>query len=725
MHRSLQGQEQGNTYVPSAIDAGTATKNPFLAFFVTADDGSIDGDLEVLWNESDSASDNKIPVHTSTAGKGRRSLLVSDTTGPELKRVSIGYVNENPYRELEIVFFAQANTPTFATGTVTVLTSASMTDGETFVLNDGINPALEFEFDSNSSVAAWDGDPNNNIPIAFTSPGDADTDIRDATVAAINQVLDADFFITASAGSGGVVNLTHDTGGAIGNITITTTGVPAFSVSGMSGGGGALEGTGGVDDEIDNLPFKSVGMSAGVACSNGQADNQVGIRAVLGVAPTLEGFSDRIYYHEGTNLTKYGSGDTLTSVGTDGYVVDDNADVTEEESVDDRTITTHANDTITAATDEVFLQNGDFTDDDVGRTINFATPTNNPGDHVIQSVITKQRAVLETNVTVDDSGAWTTTTVKDANLGAYAFDGDMSAEVSTGVVDLGRKYRSVNTTAAHILGRVWFTAPADQIVGIRIIGPSGTPKDNYPEDFTVEYLDAQAVGGPGSKGSLEPHNDAHWTAIDSPLTSQGTNIFDGAERGYEFLFTTPPPQADTFGIRLKTMKSVAGSLGSASSVEIAELLIFGKRGVITLTAGSNDLISVALDGTPSGPGTPGAVGSSFVDFNLGNVTTTGVVANEDMQQVADAINDQIRGYGIEALRTPLGFLWLRQTVAGDNCQLDLDSDDNTGNLSCNAELGFQAVDATQTQSAGTTQAVQKLPSQALTIIYRANISGDL
>lgn len=721
MHNSLSGQSS-DVYMPSAIDSVTATKNPFLAFFMAGDDGTIVSDQKVLWDESDSASDSKIPAHTSAAGKGRRSILLSDTTGPGLKRVSISYPTTSPYREIEYVFFAQANTPTYATGTIDVENGGTMVDGETFTLDDGINPPLTFEFES-PLTSTWDGTHSDNVPIGFSS-GDADTVIRDATVAAINQVLDTQLFITAAAGSGGVVDLTHDYGGVIGAVAITTSTSPAFSVSGMTGGS-ALEGTGGADDEVDNLKAKTVGFAAGVDCSSGQSDNQIGLRSILGTAPAIGGYSDRIYYHEGTGLHKYVSGETLGSVGTDGYVVEDDTATTGELADTIRTITVDSSDSITASNDELYCELGDFSEDDVGRWVTIVGATNNSGDHEIESVITKQRVVLKTDIASDDSGAWTSTTIIDQNYGSYAFDGDVEADFETEVIDLGRNFKSTSSLSNHVIGRVWQTAPAKQIAGVRIVGDVNQLNDLFPDGFTIQYLDASNVEGASSKGLLEPHDHTHWTTIDSAFTGKGSDIFAGGERGLEILFTTPPTQENTFGIRLSGLKSIKAVGGTASSVVVAELMIFGARDAISLVADTNDKMRVALNGTPTGPRTPGAVGSSFREFSVGNVATSGTASNEDMQTVADAINDKVRGYGLEASRNDLGFLLLKGTVAGDKAQLDLDSDDNTSNKSLNADVGFQSSASTVTQSAGATEPIQKKPGQGLTIIYRANISGDL
>jgi hypothetical protein len=722
LHACLNGHGGGPYRVP-AVDAGTAAVRPCQAFFVMATAPGKAGDARVTWNESDGASDTRIPPLGTTAGEGRRSLLTSDTTGPGLKRVSVAYPTTNPYREVEYVFFAQANTPNYASGQVVTQNGATVTDGSTFVLDDGINPALTFEMDSNGSVSEWDGDPSNNIPVVYGA-GDTQTQVRDKILAKINEMLkgigsspiDGRLNITASAGAGaGDVDLDHDTGGAIGNTTITVTGTGLSKTDFSGGGGGALEVGDDVTDfgYIDNLPIESVGMAAGRDCSSGETNNQIGIRAVLGLAPTFQGYSDRIYVHQGAGLHAYAGGEDVDTEG-DGYVQSGN------EEVIDHAITVNAADKITAADNSIYLENGDLEKADEGRTLAIVGATNNSGNHYIQKVITKKRAILASAISLDDSGAWTSTTLKDLNTGNHGFDGDINAEGTTGLVNWGQGWRSVNSGGPHVLGRVFGSALSDQITGIRIVGSPGVPKDNFPQAFTVQYLNSDLAGSPpgsapGDLTQLEPTDDNHWTTIDSPFTSEATNIFDGGEYGYEYLFTTPPPAAKCFGIRLFGMTAQ----DSNKAVEVAELVIFTTRGAITLVAGTNDRLTFASDQAPTGPGVPNGTPGTLNPYYLGNVSTTGVASNNDMQTIVDAINKQVRGYELEALRSDLGFLWVRLTVTGNETQADIAAEGADG---ANSDLGLPAA---ATSKVGTTQKLIKLPLQALSAIYRANMSGDL
>lgn len=102
-------------------------------------------------------------------------------------------------------------------------------EGETFTLNDGVNPATVFEFDRDGVVAG------GRVAVPIT-PGWSASQVRDAMVTAINGVVGG-LAITAAPGSGNTLNLTNDAAGAFGNVAITETVANAvFLVSGMTGG---------------------------------------------------------------------------------------------------------------------------------------------------------------------------------------------------------------------------------------------------------------------------------------------------------------------------------------------------------------------------------------------------------------------------------------------------------------------------------------------------------
>lgn len=118
-----------------------------------------------------------------------------------------------------------------ATGSITVVDGTTMVDGETFTLNDGVNPPTTFEFDSGGGVAP------GNVAIAFALL-DTPAQIAAATQAAINGV-GGSLAITANAPAGAVVPLVNDVAGVAGNVSITTSPAPAFTASGLGGGAAA------------------------------------------------------------------------------------------------------------------------------------------------------------------------------------------------------------------------------------------------------------------------------------------------------------------------------------------------------------------------------------------------------------------------------------------------------------------------------------------------------
>ena len=112
-------------------------------------------------------------------------------------------------------------------------THTGMTDGadegESFVLNDGVNVATTFEFDRDGSV----GGGRVAVPI---TPGMTAAQVRDAMVTAINGV-GGGLAITAAPGSGNTLSLVNDAAGSFGNQPITeSVGNGGFVVTGMSGG---------------------------------------------------------------------------------------------------------------------------------------------------------------------------------------------------------------------------------------------------------------------------------------------------------------------------------------------------------------------------------------------------------------------------------------------------------------------------------------------------------
>jgi hypothetical protein len=700
LYRALSGHPTVGTLSDITFDP---TDRPFEAFFAMADE-PIDGklaDKRVEWNESDGQFDAAVPVNKGNAGTGLRATLVtSDEGGTDLKRTAVAYPTTSPYRELEYTLFMQATSGIlYSNGSVTVDSVNLPADGKIMTLNDGVNPAVTFEFRATGSVT-----PGNVLIDTSGSPTDAT--LRDRIIDAVNGEANR-LNINATNGGAAIVGLTHTTGGAIGDQTIVEDFLPlgTWGKVNLSGGSAAETGL----RQIDNLPIKSVGLAAGVACGDGEVDSQIGVRSVIGLAPTVQGYSDRIYEHEGTGLHAYTGSDTV-GVNGDGYHQSGN----EEET--DRSIAADASfDGIDATDDSITMKNGAFTDADIGRALDVSGSASNNNRHTIDTVVNRYKVTVAENITVTEGGGFTADVI-DANGGEHCFDGDIESEVDTGLVAHGDKWRSVDGTGPHDIARAWATSKA--IHGIRVIHPAGIPKDNCLHTFKVQKLATVAQGnpsGPAAENDLEPANDNHWidigAEVDFTVSGQADNIFDGGERGYEFLFNVAHT---TRGIRITS----AQAFDALKAVEIAEIHMFSERAAITFTDGVDDAMRFATDGVPSG-GSPGPEGT-YKTFDMGDLTTTGDVSQNDMQSVADWLNKQIRGFELEAIRSEFGFLWIRATVAGDNAQLDVDSLANGSTAMTKLGLGSAVI-----QRDGTTQTVLKLPGDAMTILYRVNLSGDL
>jgi hypothetical protein len=138
------------------------------------------------------------------------------------------------------------------------------TDGQTFDLDDGVNPATVFEFDVDGG-----GVGGGNVAIDISADVTAE-DVRDAIVAAINGAASLD--ITASPDGFTKAKLLNDAVGASGNIAIATVGSPPGTFIGMQGGGlgwiafgsaGNIDAIMGNGDFTIEFDFDSVTLNAG------------------------------------------------------------------------------------------------------------------------------------------------------------------------------------------------------------------------------------------------------------------------------------------------------------------------------------------------------------------------------------------------------------------------------------------------------------------------------
>jgi hypothetical protein len=712
----------GGPYVPAEISA-SPTAYVFNALIFVADAPGIApgyvGDLRVAWNESDGSANTGIPPKKNASpplhlvGQGRRGVDLDTTADTNyLRRVAASYVTTTPYREGEYVVYAQPNDSATVKsgGSITAVAVANIIAGETFTLNDGIHAARVFEFVKTTPRSYTAG----RTMVDLVSKTTAD-DVRDAIIAAINGLDPDDFLIGASSGGAATVTLQHETGGAIGNTTSSETVADGgFVVTNMTGGSGREGASGGAQEnhEIDNLPIKAIGLAADLDCGAGEANSQWGIRSVIGIAPTFQGISDRGYQHEGKQLRKYVGGETVAGVGLDGFI--ESAALA---SVSLGSVTTNAGDSISSglitmvnAVDDLLSAGGFNQRLHFRKSFTITGGTNAGKTFTIKKVVGPTQIRVWETITDDTNGF--TAALATTHDGLNAFDGAVANEGACrpstdhhdepGTVALGEKYEAnvIGTAPDYAwVGRVWPTVR--KIRGIRLVIPAGVSKDAVPDYFQIQYLNS-ALGD-------EPANHAHWSTFasgDFSSTSQADALFEAGPYGVEYTF--PDTLPDTKGVRVYAIRASNATVPP----QVGELLIFTDMDPtgtgtpsgtgIELTADTDDRLDLATDGVPN-----------YRSFYLGDLGPT-----KSTQDICDAINAQVRGYQLEAVRSRFGYLWLRGTVAGDNSYTDIAYP--TGKANDKLKLP-----GAPQQKQGLTQIIRKLPPDALTFIYRINISGDL
>jgi hypothetical protein len=104
------------------------------------------------------------------------------------------------------------------------------TDGDTIILDDGVHPAVTYEFDGDASVT--DGPTLQGVTIGASATATIATLIALINTPTAGAVLD----ITASSGAGDSADLVNDDVGGHGNVAIIDA-ADNTTVTGMSGGG--------------------------------------------------------------------------------------------------------------------------------------------------------------------------------------------------------------------------------------------------------------------------------------------------------------------------------------------------------------------------------------------------------------------------------------------------------------------------------------------------------
>ncbi|HUV38778.1 MAG TPA: hypothetical protein VMY39_04150, partial [Planctomycetota bacterium] len=164
-----------------------------------------------------------------------------------------------------------------ATGSITHVAQASMVDGETFTLDDGVNPPTTFEYDQTGTNVPAPG----NIEIDISGDTTAIT-VEATTIAAINSVA-ATLLITASGAGTGVTNLTNVNPGAFNTAILETVADAGFIVAGMTGG--VAETTEAITDDGTGILIGSVDPAYATTITVSGVDILPnGINYALGVA---------------------------------------------------------------------------------------------------------------------------------------------------------------------------------------------------------------------------------------------------------------------------------------------------------------------------------------------------------------------------------------------------------------------------------------------------------
>ena len=227
------------------------------------------------------------------------------------------------------------------------------------------------------------------------------------------------------------------------------------------------------------------------------------------------------------------------------------------------------------------------------------------------------------------------------------------------------------------------------LVGIRILVPNDVNINFVPDNFTIQILDPTANGG-----NPRPGYSPDWVTVSSGAkTGQAQNIYNNGVYGYEYTFT----EVDARGIRLTGIQAEV----SSGKVQIAELYAFPWQTQNFQCSGKN--LRFKHDNA-----------DSYVQPEIDDIGSTTSVGD-----LLDPLNKALRGYQLEAVQSTFRHLWIRSTVAGDNSELWLDAEGADGLASL---IGLPT---TETERRGITEPITKAPSDAMTIIYRVYLTGNV
>jgi hypothetical protein len=462
------------------------------------------------------------------------------------------------------------------------------------------------------------------------------------------------------------------------------------------------------NDGLDNFVAKGYGFAYGYACGYNEADSQVGLRAVLGLPPTFQGAVERDYHHENcvyngeglgsiTSLHKYDTGEDVGTYG-EGYVSSyEPADVV---------IATYAAATIqfVGATNRISVSSASFDADEHTRKM-IAVDI---GDvEVPGSPFTIKRVISPTIVEVFDDISDMGPTSANAKIklrttGDKCFDGRVENEClfikaaddgdPKATIIQGEKWVSEDDAVDHRVGRVW---ASDKVIRyVRIVMPAGSNRDFCPDKFLIQTLNEYHHG---TTDPPWPEDDDDWTTrVNCSAGGEATNIFSGEEYGYEYDLGA---DRTTKGVRLCQMRAA----DVTRKVEIGEIYMRGALNTVEISGGSN-VLKFSVDG-----------GSTWKSKTIPATTMT-----TDMEDIVNALNGPILGFGAEAARSTFGYLLLRATMAGNYSTLHVDSEG--GGSTINSDIGLPSAGGNDT---GETEPFTKDPANAVTFIYTSKISGNL
>jgi hypothetical protein len=224
--------------------------------------------------------------------------------------------------------------------------------------------------------------------------------------------------------------------------------------------------------------------------------------------------------------------------------------------------------------------------------------------------------------------------------------------------------------------------------------PAGSNRDFCPDKFLIQTLNEfhHGTGDPPW-----PEDDDDWTTrVSCAAGGEATNIFGGEEYGYEYDLGA---DRTTKGVRLCQMRAA----DILRKVEIGEIYMRGTLNTVEISGGSN-VLKFSVDG-----------GSTWKSKTIPATTMT-----TDMEDIVNALNGPILGFGAEAARSTFGYLLLRATMAGNYSTLHVDSEG--GGSTINSDIGLPSAGGNDT---GETEPFTKDSANAVTFIYTSKISGNL